>query len=151
VEKLKERLFPARLLTVLDHRFHGDNYVLMDAQNGRHEGEAVIFSQLRGPGRLDVEAGLWRPSWKTPLQPVGQASVAVDIECTVTTGTIGFALERDGKHISREAFVESRTGSQLVHLITQVFGEGVHLAARNASALGAGRYVVEAIKVRAAL
>lgn len=151
-EKLKERLFPSRLLPVLDHRFHGDSYVWFDAQIAG-QFQRSLCEPIRIPGQesLVAEKGLWRASFSMPLPNFAATVVTVDVHCSVTVGTVGLFLEIGGQQISREVYVEMRTGNQLIHLSTTMYAYGVQLSARNASALGIARYAIESICIREAL
>jgi SAM-dependent methyltransferase len=154
MEKLKERLHPAGLQPLLEYRFHSDNYIWLDAEVVSRAAPSMK-SAMRCPtpkGWLDATPGLWREAWSTALAGSAEASaVTVSVECTVERGSIGFALVRDGRHVSREIVVEARTGSQQIHLTTASFVDGVRLVTRNASALGAGRFEVTSIAMREAL
>ena len=154
MEKLKERLHPAKLRPVLEYRFHSENYIWLDAEVVSRAAPGMKPAVVcRTPtGSHDASPGLWREAWSMPLAGLaGVSAVTVFVECSVATGSIGFALARDGRHVSREIVVEARTGSQQLHLTTSSFGEGVRLATRNASALGAGRFEVTSITMREAL
>ncbi len=151
-EKLKERLFPVRLQVVLDYRFHGDSYIWFDAQlSGRISEPLADPIKVPGPGFAAVEKGLWRPSSATPLKRFGSANVTIDVQCTVTKGTLGLYLEVGEQQISREVYVEARTGDQLAHLSTSMYSDGARLRARNASALGETHYSIDAVLIRQAL
>jgi SAM-dependent methyltransferase len=154
MEKLKERLYPARLKPLLEYRFSSDSFVWLDAEVvSRHGAPVQPALQLDAPaGMLVAAPGLWREAWSMPLRGLeATLAVTVDVECMVEAGSIGFALARDGRPMSREAIVESRTGSQLVHITTSAFGHDIRLVARNCSALGGGRFRVVSIRMRPAL
>lgn len=154
MEKLKERLHPARLRPLLEYRFHSENFIWMDAEVVSRAAPAMKPAVLcRTPtDSHDASPGLWREAWSMPLDGLAKVSaVTACVECTVERGSIGFALVRDGRHVSREIVVEARTGSQQLHLTTSSFGAGVRLVTRNASALGAGRFTLTSITMREAL
>lgn len=154
MEKLKERLHPARLNPLLEYRFSSDSFIWLDAEIvSRTAPPLHPAQQVVAPvGTLVAAPGLWLEAWSMPLPGlVGAAAVTVDIECRVETGSIGFALLRDGRPVSREVIVEARTGSQLLHLTTSALDRGVKLVTRNGSALGGGRFEILSIRLRPAL
>lgn len=154
MEKLKERLNPARLEPLLEHRFSSESFVWLDAKVVSREAPPLRPAiQLEAPaGMLIAAPGLWRKAWSMPLPCLdGTLAVTVDVECMVEAGSIGFTLARDDRPVSREMIVEARTGSQLVHMTTAEFDREVNLVARNCSALGGGRFQVISVKMRQAL
>ena len=154
MEKLKERLHPARLKPLLEYRFSSDSFIWLDAEVVAWDAPPLQPAmRLEAPaGMLAAAPGLWRETWSMPLGgPGGTPAVTVDVECTVEAGSIGFALVRNGRHVSREVIVEARTGSQLVHITTSECDREVKLVARNCSALGGGQFQVISIKMRPAL
>ena len=151
MEKLKQRLFPHRLLPVLDLRFSGDSYIWLEAEMAGKHGPRQ--GPVQGPRRTDavvITPGLWRDGDAISLPSYGPLAT-VEIDCAIAAGSIGFTLMRGGKNISREAYAESRVGSQLLYLPTDTYGEGVSLCSRNVSALGAARYVINSVTVRQTL
>lgn len=154
MEKLKERLHPARLRPLLEYRFSSDSFVWLDAEVvSRDAPQSQPAIQLEAPaGMLTAAPGLWREAWSMPLRGLGPTSaVTVDLECMVEAGSIGFVVARDGRPVAREMIVEARTGSQLVHIATSAFDRDMSLVARNCSALGGGRFRVISVKMRPAL
>jgi SAM-dependent methyltransferase len=154
MEKLKERLHPARLEPLLEHRFSSDSFVWLDAKVVSRDAPRLQPAiQLEAPTGMFVAApGLWREAWSMPLRGLGGTSaVTVDLECMVEEGSIGFVLARGDRPVSREMIVEARTGSQLVHLATSKFDRDASLTARNCSARGGGRFRVISVKLRPAL
>ncbi len=186
VEKLKQRLYPARLRTVLDYKFHSDYYIWMDLEVASRDaspgepGAASSTAPGPAPGRvasplgrlirslcrvvgvpsrpeipsglLFAAPGLWRDAWSMPLlRGSHPPAVTVDVECAIEAGAISFTLAKDGRAVSREIVAEARIGSQLLHLVTPAFEEGVRLVARNGSALGGGRFQVMAVTIRPTL
>ena len=103
-------------------------------------------------GLLFAAPGLWRDAWSMPLlRGSHPPAVTVDVECAIEAGAISFTLAKDGRAVSREIVAEARIGSQLLHLVTPAFEEGVRLVARNGSALGGGRFQVMAVTIRPTL
>ncbi len=182
VEKLKQRLYPARLRTVLDYKFHSDYYIWMDLEVVSRDatseaagaaGQPALGQVARPLGRLIrslqrlvglrpapetpsgllfAAPGLWREAWSMPLMRGDRlAAVTVDVECLIEAGSISFTLAKDGHAVSREIVAEARVGSQLLHLATPTFDDGVCLIARNGSALGGGRFQVMAVTMRPTL
>lgn len=151
MEKLKSRLFPHRLLPVLDFRFFGDSYIWLEAEvNGRHEAQQNPVQRALGRGAVTLAPGLWRAGETLSLPSYGP-SATVEVECTVGSGSVGFTLERGGKAISREAYAESRAGDQLLYLSTDAYGDGVSLSTRNVSALGPAQYTLSSVTIRQTL
>ena len=103
--------------------------------------------------KLDFVAAHILPYWgRVPADgAVEEAASTVEIICSVESGTVGLALERDGGFVSREVMIEARSGSQLAYLPTSAFRSSTKLSARNASALGPSRFRIEAVKLRATL
>ena len=154
MEKLKQRLHPGSFEAVFEHRFNSDSFIWMDAiYTGRKPDENLPKIELRPPTKsIKTPRGLWTWAWSMPLgDALHREAVTVEIVCTVQSGTVGFALERDGRFISREVMAEARTGNQLVYVSTATFGPGISLAARNTSALGLSRFKIESISLRSTL
>lgn len=156
VEKLKRRLHPWRLETVLERPFESDSYVWMDCRlAGRGEDVPLARRAVQPPQQPLVAPGpLWNYAWTGELgpSPAGPA-VTVEIDCVVERGSVGFGLQRgdEDRYISREVIVEARTGSQQIHLRTDCYAPDTILRTRSASALGDSRFRIEAIELRQAL
>ncbi|PWS38373.1 hypothetical protein DFH01_03540 [Falsiroseomonas bella] len=154
MEKLRQRLAPHRMLPILEYRFSSDNYVWLDLQ---HDGVGGIDDQalrpaLASPVAIETPPLLWNHAWD---HPIGRgdlgARITVEITCVVRNGTPGLALMQDGRFVSREAAIEARSGTQLIHLTTTEFGPETRLVVRNASALGPSRLEILSVNLRRAL
>ena len=152
IEKLKLRLHPGRFETVLEFAstriisFGWTSYMLgqlLAADLPRRVAVAPPTEPITTP------PSHWHHAWSMPLDNVnlGQA-ITAEIICSVETGTIGLAFERNSQHVSREVFAEALTGTQLLYVTTSAFGPGVSLTARNGSALGASRLTMNSISLR---
>lgn len=151
LERLKQRLFPHRLLPVLDLRFSGDSYIWIEAEiAGTHAQQAKPIHQPKARARFSVPSGLWRDGELIPLASYGPLAT-VEVDCTIWSGSVGFTLVRAGKNISREAYAESRAGSQLLYLSTDGYGDDVQLSTRNVSALGSAQYTINSVTIRQSL
>lgn len=152
IERLKLRLHPGRFQTVLEYRFDSDHFIWMDvlyvgSASAADLPRRVAVAPPTEP--ITTPPSHWHHAWSMPLDDVnlGEA-ITAEIICSVETGTIGLAFERNGQHVSREVFAEARTGTQLLYVTTSAFGPGVSLTARNGSALGASRLTIDSISLR---
>ena len=156
VEKLKERLRPWRLETIMERRFESDAYVWMDSRVlGRRDDTPIKRRRVQAPpGLLSAPGPMWNYAWRTPLGPSpASAAVTVEIDCVVERGSVGFVMLHPSKDrfISREIIVEARTGNQRIHLATDAYEADARLLTRCATALGTCEYRISSIDVREAL
>jgi SAM-dependent methyltransferase len=156
VEKLKERLHPWRIESIMERRFESDTYIWMDCRVlSRGDDRPIARRRVQEPAELLYALGpLWNYAWRTSLgsSPAG-ASVTVDLECVVDRGSVGFVLlhPTEDRFISREIIVEARTGNQRIYLTTDVYEADVRLLTRCATALGNCEYRIKSIELREAL
>lgn len=151
MEKLKLRLHPYRLKANLEYRHYSDTFVWFDATVvGKSNGGPIKRLTVEAPRKLlKTPAPLWAHAWSTPLGPSpAGATVTVEIECTIGTGSVGLVLEQGGRFVSREVIVEARAGTQQHTVATKAFGDDVLLLTRNASAMGPSHYRIHSIALR---
>lgn len=156
VEKLKLRLHPWRLQSILEHRLESDTFIWMDCQVlGREVETPIVRRTVPAPsGTLVAPGPLWNYAWSTPLDPSpAEGAVMVEIECFIDSGSVGFVLwlEDGNRFLSREVIAEARTGNQVLHLTADMYHPDTRLLTRSATALGASSYRIASINVRPAL
>jgi len=146
VEKVRRRLFPAPLRTVLDFEFCAQNYRWLDLRHAAEKPfriadfdlnalqascdlmeqpmvrEAGRLSLWRG-GSVSCPAGLFARAASIdlvgPLQRLGPVpGVAVDLEVRVSRGSVGIGLTDDGEAYlpAAEAVLDAAPDTQLVTL-----------------------------------
>jgi SAM-dependent methyltransferase len=140
MEKLGQRLAPWQLRPILEMEFGYGAFIWLDAEvHPSKPSSRPPAVDIKCTGRwVSTPPNLWNHAESVPLPRFGQADIVVEIEISVSYGTVGLCLSGG---ISPEAFVDARTGSQLVHLKTDRYCSGGEtLDIRNAGALGAARY-----------
>ena len=151
VEKLKLRLYPARFDTVLEHRFSSYSFVWIDIQYlGLSSDELWQPIIIDHPENfITTPPSLWNHARSILLGDINHGeNITVEIICLVETGAVGFALENNGRFISREIIVGSLAGAQLIYLSTFKYSPGTSITMRNGSGLGSCRFKIESIKIR---
>jgi SAM-dependent methyltransferase len=146
LEKLRRRLHPRELRPVLDLKFGYDAFIWLDVEVGpptaRPLGRAV--PQPAGARWRATPGKLWNHAETVPLPKLADGPAQVEIELQVERGTLGVAVAGG---LSQEAFVEARTGAQVIYLEVGAYRDGAALDVRNASALGPTRYRIDRIEV----
>ena len=185
VEKVRRRLFPAPLRTVLDFEFCSHNYRWLDLQYVSDRSfriadfdltslsrsvnllgkpatlRAGARRQLRTSWSFVCPAGLFAPAAEIDLRSSidalagdgpGLPGVAVEIECRVERGAVGFGL-RDGSGAylpAAEAVVEGGPDSHQLALRAVGSGLPAKLVCRNLRADGRSAFTVSAAVLRVA-
>jgi hypothetical protein len=157
LEKLKLRLHPWRLLPILQYRHESDSYVWLDCQvHDRHPSSDIIPRRaVTVKNEAHFAPGpIWTYAWSMPLGPSPAGpSVTVEIDCTISRGTVGFILwnESENRFHSREVILEARTGTQRLYLTTAAYDPAIRLLTRSATALGGSEYNIELVELRLAI
>ena len=157
LEKLRRRLAPGTFIPVLDFCFASQQYVWLDlSYSGTSSSPEATAESLPSPGKVETPAGVWHYAQVVDLsEPLsrldaGDQPVALDVECRVLRGSVGFALatENGGQFVSREAILDAR---EFPHVFTLTARPGTAprtLVMRNSSGCGSSLVRVETLSIR---
>ncbi len=184
IEKVRRRLFPAPMRTLLDFEFCAHNYRWFDLQYAADRAFRLADFDLAALSRtvdlrrqpIALDAGsrrrpFWSSAWSfsgpsglfaaaasvdlsAALHQLGaSAGVAVDLEISVSRGSVGIGLvDSSGAYLpASEAVIDAGPDTRLVTLRAVEAGKPAKLAIRNLRANVGGAFVVHSASLRHAL
>ena len=157
LEKLRRRLAPGTFVPVLDFCFASQQYIWLDlSYSGTSSSREATAESLPSPGKVETPAGVWHYAQVVDLsEPLsrldaGDEPVALDVECGVLRGSVGFALatENGRQFVSPEAIVNAREFPHVFTLTARPGHAPRTLVMRNVSRHGSSLALVETLSIR---
>ncbi len=150
LQRIRERLLPYRFIPILDYRFSSDNFVWFDLEfsGQQHSRERRTLTIDAPAEKIETPPILWNSAWSVPIPDDStKAPVRARVQCMVVKGSVGFAFELAGQHVSREIMVDAREASQVVHVDLDVLEPGTIFSLRNCSAGGPSEVFIESLQL----
>ena len=137
-QKLKRRLFPAVMRTILDMPLYSSSCWWIDLE---HTGDTHDFEpqekSIDLPTSVSGEVGIWRQCAiididLSDMKP-SKLGLALDLDCTIHRGTLGFGfLNKDGHFVGEEMILSNRDFPQYITIQTDNPAAARSLSIRNA-------------------